>query len=152
VATWLMKSEPNAYSIDDLKRDKKTMWDGVRNYQARNFMRSMAIGDEILFYHSNCDVPGVVGLAKVVRLAYVDPTQFDPSDKHYDPASKPADPRWSLVDIGFAKKFERTVSLTELKARADELGDFALTRTGNRLSVMSVTQAQFDLGVSLAVS
>ena len=134
-----MKSEPNAYSIDDLKRDKKTMWDGVRNYQARNFMRSMAIGDQILFYHSNCDVPGVVGLAKVVRLAYVDPTQ-------------PEDPRWSLVDIGFVKKFKRTVSLTELKARAVELGDFALTRTGNRLSVMSVTQAQFDLVVSLAVS
>ncbi|MEI7992799.1 MAG: EVE domain-containing protein [Actinomycetota bacterium] len=147
-----MKSEPNAYSIDDLKRDKKTMWDGVRNYQARNFMRSMAIGDQLLFYHSNCDVPGVVGLAKVVRLAYVDPTQFDPSDKHYDHASKPADPRWSLVDVGFVKKFKRTVSLTELKARTDDLGDFALTRAGNRLSVMSVTQAQFDLVVSLAVS
>jgi hypothetical protein len=150
MAMWLMKSEPEAYSIDDLKRDKTTMWDGVRNYQARNYMRSMSVGDKILFYHSNCEVPGVVGLAKVVRTAYPDPTQFDPSDKHFDPASKRDDPRWSLVDVGFVKKFRRTVSLTELKEQASRLGDFALIRTGNRLSVMSVTQKQFDLVVSMA--
>ena len=110
---WLMKSEPDVYSIDDLKRDRKTMWDGVRNYQARNYMRSMALGDQILYYHSNCEVPGVVGLAKVVRLAYPDPTQFDPNDSHFDPGSKRDDPRWSLVDVGFVKKFRRTVSLAD---------------------------------------
>jgi len=150
VATWLVKSEPGAYSIDDLKRDKRTMWDGVRNYMARNYMRSMAVGDQLLYYHSNCEVPGVVGLAKVAKTAYPDPTQFDPSDSHYDPASKPGDPRWSLVDVRYVKKFKRTVSLTELKAYADELGDFALTRTGNRLSVMPVTAEQFEFILRLA--
>lgn len=147
-----MKSEPDVYSIDDLKRDKKTMWDGVRNYQARNYMRSMAKGDQILYYHSNTDVPGVVGLAKVLRLAYPDPTQFDPTDSHYDPASKPEDPRWSLVDVGFVKKFGRTVSLNELREHADELGDFPLIRTGNRLSVMPVTEEQFAVVLRLAVA
>lgn len=145
-----MKSEPDVYSIDDLKRDTKTMWDGVRNYQARNYMRSMAKGDQILYYHSNTDVPGVVGLAKVVRLAYPDPTQFDPSDSHYDPTSKPEDPRWSLVDVGFVKKFRRTVSLNELRDHAAELGDFPLIRTGNRLSVMPVTEEQFAVVLRLA--
>lgn len=145
-----MKSEPNAYSIDDLKRDKRTMWDGVRNYMARNYMRSMAVGDHLLYYHSNCEVPGVVGLARVAKTAYPDPTQFDPSDSHYDPASKPEDPRWSLVDVRYVKKFKRAVSLTELKVHADELGDFALTRTGNRLSVMPVTEEQFGLILHLA--
>lgn len=145
-----MKSEPDVYSIDDLKRDKKTMWDGVRNYQARNYMRSMAKGDQILYYHSNTDVPGVVGLAKVVRLAYPDPTQFDPSDSHYDPASKPEDPRWSLVDVGYVRKFRRTVSLNELREHAAELGDFPLIRTGNRLSVMPVTEEQFATVLRLA--
>jgi predicted RNA-binding protein with PUA-like domain len=147
-----MKSEPDVYSIDDLKRDRKTMWDGVRNYQARNYMRSMALGDQILYYHSNTDIPGVVGLAKVVRLAYPDPTQFDPTDSHYDPGSKPEDPRWSLVDVGFVKKFRRTVSLNELREHAGELGDFPLIRTGNRLSVMPVTEAQFDVVVRLAAT
>jgi len=147
-----MKSEPDVYSIDDLKRDSKTMWDGVRNYQARNYMRSMAKGDQILYYHSNTDVPGVVGLAKVVRLAYPDPTQFDPSDSHYDPASKPEDPRWSLVDVGFVKKFRRTVSLNELREHAAELGDFPLIRTGNRLSVMPVTDEQFAVVLRLATT
>lgn len=147
---WLMKSEPDVYSLDDLKRDKKTMWDGVRNYQARNYMRSMAVGDQVLYYHSNCDVPGVVGLAKVVRAAYPDPTQFDPGDKHFDPTAKREDPRWSLVDVGFVKKFKRTVSLAELREHSKELGDFALIRTGNRLSVMSVTAKQFEVICRLA--
>ena len=150
MALWLMKSEPDVYSLDDLKRDKKTMWDGVRNYQARNYMRSMAVGDQILYYHSNCEVPGVVGLAKVVRTAYPDPTQFDPKDKHFDPTSKRDDPRWSLVDVGFVKKFRRTVSLAELREQARSLGDFPLIRTGNRLSVMPVTPAQFEFITGLA--
>ncbi len=152
MATWLVKSEPDAYSIDDLKRDKRTMWDGVRNYQARNYLRAMAVGDQVLYYHSNCDVPGVVGVANVVRTAYADPTQFDLADPHYDPKSDPAEPRWSLVDVAFVKKFKRTVSLTELKAHTDALGDFALTRTGNRLSVMPVTEEQFELILALAGS
>lgn len=150
MALWLMKSEPDTYSIDDLKRDRSTMWDGVRNYQARNYMRSMTVGDKVLFYHSNCEVPGVVGAAKVSRIAYPDPTQFDPSDSHYDPASKQDDPRWSVVDIAYVKKFRRTVSLAELKEQAASLGDFALIRTGNRLSVMPVTPGQFDVIVGLA--
>jgi predicted RNA-binding protein with PUA-like domain len=150
MAYWLAKSEPDVFSIDDLKTQKKTMWDGVRNYQARNFMRSMQLGDQWLFYHSNTDVPGVVGLAKVVRLAYPDPTQFDPESHYYDPASKPSDPRWSLVDVGFVKKFKRTVTLAELKDQAHLLGDFALTRNGNRLSVMAVTDDQFNFIVEAA--
>jgi len=150
MATWLVKSEPEAYSIDDLKRDKRTMWDGVRNYQARNYLRDMAIGDHLLYYHSNCDVPGVVGLAKVVATAYADPTQFDLSDPHYDPKSSPDEPRWSLVDVAFVKKFKRTVSLAELRELADRLGDLALIRTGNRLSVMPVSKDQYDLIVGLA--
>ena len=145
-----MKSEPDVYSLDDLKRDKRTMWDGVRNYQARNYMRSMAVGDRVLYYHSNCEVPGVVGVAKVLTPAYPDPTQFDPNDKHYDPTAKRDDPRWSLVDIGFVKKFKRTVSLAELRDHAAALGDFPLIRTGNRLSVMPVTPKQFEVITGLA--
>ena len=150
MAMWLMKSEPDVYSLDDLKRDRKTMWDGVRNYQARNYMRSMLVGDQVLYYHSNCDLPGVVGLARIVKTAYPDPTQFDPKDSHYDPASKREDPRWSLVDVGFVKKFRRTVSLSELRDHAKELGDFALIRTGNRLSVMPVSTAQYEVVLRLA--
>lgn len=150
MANWLVKSEPDVFSIDDLKRDKRTTWEGVRNYQARNFLRSMAVGDRVLFYHSNTDVPGVVGLAKVVKTAYPDPTQFDPSSHYYDPASKPQDPRWSLVDVGFVKKLARTVSLTELKEHAAELGDFPLIRNGNRLSVMGVSDEQYEFVLDLA--
>lgn len=145
-----MKSEPSVYSIDDLRRDGSTPWDGVRNYQARNSMRSMRKGDKVLYYHSNCDVPGVVGVAKVVRTAYPDPTQFDPASKYFDPTSDPADPRWSLVDVGFVRAFKRTVSLDELKAHAAELGDMAVIRKGNRLSVMPVTPEQFTFVVDLA--
>ena len=145
-----MKSEPSVYSIDDLRRDGSTPWDGVRNYQARNSMRSMRKGDKVLYYHSNCDVPGVVGVAKVVRTAYPDPTQFDPASKYFDPTSDPADPRWSLVDVGFVRAFKRTVSLDELKAHAAELGDMAVIRKGNRLSVMPVTPEQCTFFVDLA--
>ncbi len=148
---WLVKSEPGSFSIDDLKESRRTTWEGVRNFQARNYLRSIVKGDPVLFYHSNCDVPAVVGIAKVVRTAYPDPTQFDPSSKYFDATSKRDDPRWSLVDIGFVKKLRRPVSLAQLKEHADELGDFALTRTGNRLSVLPLTDEQFAFIVGLAI-
>ncbi len=150
MARWLVKSEPDVYSIDDLKAQKVTTWEGVRNYQARNYLRAMAKGDEVLFYHSNCDEPGVVGIATVARTAYPDPTQFDPAHKYFDPASNPADPRWSLVDVRFKRKLPRTVTLTELKARADELGEFPLVRKGNRLSVIPVTDEQWAAITTMA--
>jgi len=146
---WLMKSEPEEFSIDDLERVGVEPWSGVRNYQARNFMRDgMRIGDGILFYHSNCAEPGVVGLAEVRSEAYPDPTQFERRSDYYDPASTREAPRWLLVDVGFRRKFERTVTLAELKDR-EELGDFALTRRGNRLSVLPVTRAQWTFILSL---
>jgi len=146
---WLMKSEPEEFSIDDLERVGVEPWSGVRNYQARNFMRDgMRVGDGILFYHSNCAEPGVVGLAEVRSEAYPDPTQFERRSDYYDPASTREAPRWLLVDVGFRRKFERTVTLAELKDR-EELGDFALTRRGNRLSVLPVTRAQWTFILSL---
>ncbi|PZQ13539.1 MAG: EVE domain-containing protein [Rhodanobacter denitrificans] len=144
-----MKSEPEEFSIDDLERVGVEPWSGVRNYQARNFMRDgMRVGDGILFYHSNCAEPGVVGLAEVRSEAYPDPTQFERRSDYYDPASTREAPRWLLVDVGFRRKLERTITLAELKDR-DELGDFALTRRGNRLSVLPVTRAQWTFILSL---
>lgn len=151
MAYWLVKSEPDTFSIDDLKRDRTTTWEGVRNFQARNSLRAMAKGDLVLYYHSNCAVPAVVGIAKVVKTAYPDPTQFDPSSHYFDPTSKPEDPRWSMVDVGFVKKLKRPISLTELKEEhAASLGDFALTRKGNRLSVLPVTAEQYEHITQLA--
>jgi predicted RNA-binding protein with PUA-like domain len=147
---WLVKSEPDVFSIDDLKARKVEPWDGVRNFQARNYLRAMAKGDEVFVYHSNCDVPAVVGIAKVAGAARPDPTQFDPSSKYFDATSDPADPRWSLVDVRFVKKLKRPVSLEELKAHAAELGDFALVRKGNRLSVLPVSDEQWDVVLRLA--
>jgi predicted RNA-binding protein with PUA-like domain len=138
---WLMKSEPSVFGIDDLAaRPKKTEpWDGVRNYQARNMMRDdMRKGDLAFFYHSNCEPPGIVGVMEVVREGYPDPTQFDPASKYHDPKSNPDDPRWYLVDVRLKRKFRRMVTLAELREHAAELGDFALLRKGNRLSVMPV--------------
>jgi predicted RNA-binding protein with PUA-like domain len=140
---WLMKSEPDAFSIDELKRRKREPWDGVRNYQARNFMRDgMRPGDPVFFYHSNCDEPGIVGIAKVATDAYPDPSQFDPKSKYFDPASSRAEPRWMLVDVAFVRKLKRTITLKELQARP-ELADMALVRKGNRLSVMPVDAAHW---------
>jgi predicted RNA-binding protein with PUA-like domain len=150
MAHWLVKSEPDVFSIADLKARKVEPWDGVRNFQARNYLRAMAKGDEVFVYHSNCAVPGVVGVAKVARTAYPDPTQFDPSSKYHDPTSDPADPRWSLVDLRYARTLRRPVSLEELKAHAHLLGDFALVRKGNRLSVLPVSDDQWDVVLSLA--
>lgn len=142
---WLMKSEPSTFSIDDLQNAPKqtTCWDGVRNYQARNYMREMAVGDLVLFYHSNANPPAVVGIAEVVKTAYPDPTQFDKKSKYYDPASHPANPRWEMVDIKFVRKLSRPLSLHELrKERA--LRNMLLLQKGSRLSVQPVSQKEWD--------
>lgn len=142
---WLLKSEPDEFSIDDLKKNKTTHWDGVRNYQARNMMRDqMKKGDLGFFYHSNTDVPGIVGVMKVVREGYPDHTAFDPDDKHYDPKSDPDSPRWYMVDLRYVRKFKKTIPLAVLREFADkELADMALLRKGNRLSVMPVSEDQW---------
>ena len=146
---WLMKSEPNDYSIDDLERDKMEPWDGIRNYQARNMIRDdMAIGDDVIFYHSSCKVPGAVGLAKIASDVYPDPTQFDPRGKHYDPKSKQDDPRWLLRDVSFVRKFDRVITLKELKEHPG-LADFRLTKRGNRLSIFPVAQEHWDIVLGL---
>lgn len=144
---WLMKSEPDTFSIDDLERVGTEPWNGVRNYQARNYMRDgMKVGDGVLFYHSNTAVPGIAGLATIASEAYPDPTQFDPKSDYHDPKSTREDPRWLLVDVAFDRKLKRVITLDEIKARADDLGeDFALIRRGNRLSVLPVTAAQWKL-------
>ena len=143
---WLMKSEPNCFSIDDLaKRPNQTEpWDGVRNYQARNFMRNdMKVGDPIFFYHSNCKPPGIVGIAKVASEPYPDFTAFDPSSDHPDPNSTPENPRWFMVDVKYVEKFPKIISLNELKQHP-ELENMPLLRKGNRLSVMPVNKPEWD--------
>jgi len=151
VKHWLMKSEPGEFSIDDLERrpGQTEHWDGVRNYQARNMMRDdMKTGDAVFFYHSNCATPGIVGIARISREAYPDPTAFDPENKHFDPASDPAKPRWLMVDVRFVRKLKRTIALAELKDRP-ELEGLALLRRGNRLSIMPVEAAMWDFILSL---
>jgi predicted RNA-binding protein with PUA-like domain len=139
-----MKSEPDAYSIDDLKRDKREPWDGIRNYQVRNMFRDdMRVGDKAFFYHSSCKVPALVGVMTVASKAYPDPTQFDPESKYFDPKSDPADPRWLLVDVKFSRKLKRPIPLTELKETSG-LDGFLLTKRGNRLSVFPVEKKHWD--------
>lgn len=146
---WLMKTEPDAYSIDDLAADGKTHWDGVRNYQARNLMRDeMEVGDQVLFYHSQLRPPGVVGLAEVVSAAYPDHTAWDQDSKYFDPKSTPEEPRWFMVDVAFVRKFPRMVSINELRGH-DRLQDMVLLKR-SRLSVQPVTQEQFEFVVELA--
>ncbi len=141
---WLVKSEPDVYSIDDLQKDKKTHWDGVRNYQARNFMRDdMKKGDKVIFYHSNTKPPGAVGVCEVVREGYPDFTAFDPDDKHYDPKSDKDNPTWIMVDVKFVKKFNNPVPISDIKEN-QKLKDMKLVQRGNRLSVMPVAKAEFD--------
>ncbi len=145
MAYWLMKSEPDAYGIDDLKRDRREPWDGIRNYQARNMMRDdMKIGDTVFFYHSNCKEVGVVGVMKVASKPYPDPTQFDPESNYCDPKSNPDDPRWCLVDVAYVKKLKRTISLAEIKAHPG-LDEMILVRKGNRLSIMPVSEEHWNL-------
>ena len=143
---WLMKSEPTVFSIDDLAKSPKktTYWDGVRNYQARNFMRDeMKIGDQVLFYHSNAKPAGVVGVCEVVKEGYPDFSAFDPEDKHYDPKSSSEKPTWIMVDIKLKKKFKSTVTLTEIKENK-KFQNMRLVQRGNRLSVMPVEKNEFD--------
>ncbi len=150
---WLLKSEPDVFGIDHLKaRPARTEpWDGVRNYQARNMLRDqMRKGDLAFFYHSNCDQPGIVGIVEIARTAYPDPTAFDPEAKYYDPKSDPDDPRWFMVDVKYRRHLKRTITLKELRAHATaELADLSLLRKGNRLSVMPVTQSQWDFILAL---
>ena len=148
---WLVKSEPDDFSIDDLERVGTEPWTGVRNYQARNFMRDgMQVGDEVFFYHSNTKEPGIVGIAKVASTPYPDPTQFDRKSKYFDPKATREEPRWMLVDIGFVRKPEKPVPLSLIRTRSEQLGeDFALIRKGARLSVLPVTAAQWKILLSL---
>jgi predicted RNA-binding protein with PUA-like domain len=139
MAYWLLKSEPLTYSINDLQEEHQTLWDGVRNYQARNFLKQMRIGDLAFFYHSNTKIPCIVGLAKVIEENVIDPTQFDPNSPYYDAKSSPDAPRWHTVKIEFMEKFEQIISLEELKKQfsPDEL---ILVKRGNRLSVIPVSE------------
>ena len=147
---WLMKSEPSTFSIDDLARspNKTTCWEGVRNYQARNFMRNMTVGDHVLFYHSNADPPAIVGIAEVVKTAYPDPTQFKKKNTHYDPESKPSAPRWDMVDIRYVRKFARPLTLDELR-KENKLKGMVLLKKGSRLSVQPVTALEWKHTISL---
>ena len=140
---WLMKSEPDVFSIDDLESKKTGGWDGVRNYQARNFMKDMAVGDKVLFYHSNALPPGVAGTAEVCRTAYPDPTQFDKKDGHYDPKAAPDKPIWFQVDLRFASRFPHFISLDELRGMP-EIADMMLFKR-SRLSVQPVTPRQWKI-------
>lgn len=144
MAYWLMKSEPSVFGIEHLAQQGVALWDGVRNYQARNFLRQMKKGDMAFFYHSNCKVAGIVGLMRIAREGYADPTQFDPEHKYFEPKSTLDNPRWTGVDVEFVQKFNDTLSLTELKAMP-ALADLALVRKGNRLSLMPVSEAQWNV-------
>ena len=141
---WLMKSEPDTFSIDDLEcRPRRTEhWDGVRNYQARNFMREMRQGDQAFFYHSSCPVPGVAGIVEIVREAYPDDSAWDARSKYHDPKSRPEKPLWYMVDVRFERRFPRVVALSALRANP-ALKEMRLLRRGNRLSVMPVTAAEW---------
>lgn len=149
---WLFKSEPDAFSIDDLKamKGKKDHWDGIRNYQARNLMRDeMKKGDLGFFYHSSCKVPGIVGIVEIVREAYADYTALDPESKYYDPKSSADEPRWVMVDVKFRQKFDEVLSLTALR-QVDALSDMVLLRKGSRLSIQPVSEAQWQTILELA--
>ncbi len=150
---WLMKSEPSAFSIQDLQkiRNRTTSWDGVRNYQARNFMRAMHKGDQVLFYHSNADPPAVMGIAEVVTEAYPDDTAFDRKDRHYDPKSTPAKPLWDMVDIRLVRIFPRPVGLDRLRQEPG-LKRMELLRKGSRLSVQPVRPDEWQIVLKLAGS
>ena len=143
---WLMKSEPGVFSIDDLAKAKNqtAYWDGVRNYQARNYLRDdFKLGDKVIFYHSNAEPPAAAGICEVVKEAYPDFTAFDPENEHYDPKSKKDFPAWVMVDVKFAKKFSHPVSISEIKANT-KLQKMHLVQRGNRLSVMPLTKEEFD--------
>jgi predicted RNA-binding protein with PUA-like domain len=150
---WLIKSEPDTFSIDDLAKlpRQTTAWDGVRNYQARNMLRdSMKKGDSAFFYHSSCAVPGISGIVNVVKNGYPDETAFDPKHDHYDAGTNPGDPRWYVVDVKLVRKFDHLITLDELRKHAGkELADLVLLRRGNRLSVMPVTATEWKFILTL---
>ena len=141
---WLMKSEPEAFGIDHLQQRGKSLWDGVRNYQARNFLRQMKVGDQAFFYHSNCKVPGIVGVMNIVQGGYPDPTQFNPGHRYYDPKSTLDKPRWTGVDVEFVEKWPDILPLSTLR-QIPELEQLPLLQKGSRLSLMPVTAAQWNI-------
>jgi predicted RNA-binding protein with PUA-like domain len=150
MAYWLMKSEPDVFSIDDLARVQIEPWDGVRNYQARNMLRDqMQLGDQVFFYHSNCDVPSIVGIAEICRTAYSDRSALNPESKYFDPKATPENPRWVCVDVKFVRKLPQTISLQRLKT-CEALSGWALIAKGNRLSVMPVSAPQWDAILAMA--
>jgi predicted RNA-binding protein with PUA-like domain len=149
VKYWLMKSEPDVFSIDSLKNKKKSGWDGVRNYQARNYMRDvMKKGDLIFFYHSSCPIPGIAGLAKVSKESFPDPTQFDSNSAYYDPKASQEKPRWFMVEVEFMEKFKVIITLQTLK-NIKSLQDMPLVKKGSRLSINPVTEDEYRLILDL---
>ena len=146
---WLMKSEPQSYGIGHLNKDKKTAWTGVRNFQARNNMQSMQVGDPILFYHSSCKVPGVYGLAKVASKPYADPTQFVKDGHYYEPRATREKPVWFLVDVAFVKEFKEPITLTDIRDNA-KLKSMMILQPGSRLSVTPVDMTHYEIITGLA--
>lgn len=141
---WLMKSEPTVYSIDDLAQDKKSLWEGVRNYQARNFMtKEMSVGDQFLFYHSSCDVPGAMGIGKISRSAAADPSAFDKKSEYFDPKATREKPIWECVEVEYVKKFGKEVPLSTIRAEP-KLKKMVLLEKGSRLSIQPVTKEEFE--------
>lgn len=151
MAYWLLKSEPSVFSIDDLQKRRTSLWDGVRNYQARNFMREMKAGDLAFFYHSSCPEPGIIGIMAITKAAYPDPTQFYPESPYHDPKSARDRPRWDSVDVRFLEKFPAVLSLAALKAEP-ALSGLALVQKGSRLSVMPVSDKEWQIILGLARS
>lgn len=143
---WLMKTEPAVFSFEELRKKPRSTdhWEGVRNYQARNYMKEMKKGDQVLFYHSNCEIPGVVGIAEITKQAYPDFFAWDETSRYYDPQSTPAQPRWFMVDVTWKKAFGDTVTLTDLKADS-RLREMKVVQKGQRLSVMPVTKEEFEI-------
>ncbi len=140
MAWWLMKSEPEVYGIQHLEAEGTTLWDGIRNYQARNFMRTMAAGDQVFFYHSNAKPPGIVGLMEVIETGIIDPSQFDPISKYYDPASKAESPRWDCARLRYGRSFATMLSLDNLREQFS-VEELPVVRRGNRLSILPVSEA-----------
>ncbi|MEX0589343.1 MAG: EVE domain-containing protein [Cyanobium sp.] len=151
MAYWLMKSEPDVYGIDHLQREGSTLWDGIRNYQARNFMRTMQIGDQAFFYHSNTKPPGIIGLMEVVETQLVDPSQFDPSSKYFDPKSTPDKPRWDCVRLSYIRHFNQLLSLDTLRDSFSP-EELAVVKRGNRLSILPVSPTSAERLLGLLVS
>jgi len=141
---WLMKSEPDTYSIDDLQSFGVDHWDGIRNYQVRNFFRDqMQVGDQAFFYHSNCKVPGIVGTMEIASKAYPDHTAFDPSEKYFDSKSDPENPRWLMVDVRYIRHLDQMITLSELRLQK-QIADMKLLQRGNRLSVLPLSKKEWQ--------